>query len=135
MQNINLEWVMKTSCFALNDHMGFYSDCNIPEFIINIPDLTKKRIVLYGAGRMGKDYKKQIEQLDCQIILWVDKNYELYREKGMEVAEPLKLLDEDYDVILIAIGKEETAIEIGDMLLGMGVEKSKILWRKPMQVF
>lgn len=129
------KWVVKSACFAVNNHMGFDLECNIPEFIMNVADLEQKRIVLYGAGKMGRDYKKQLEQFECEVVLWVDKDFGFYQKKGFTVGAPIEIENVDYDVVLIAVSREETALEIGNNLLANGVAKDKVLWRKPMYVF
>lgn len=56
------------------------------------------RVVIYGAGVVGRDYLKQIELCDyCKEIVCVDKNY----DKHVNVCNPdiLKTIDCDFVVI------------------------------------
>lgn len=129
------KWVIKSSCFAMNNHMGFEPECSIPEFIVDASDLHNKKIVLYGAGKMGKDYKKQLMQFGYNVVLWVDKDFDFYRENGLAVKEPTQILETDYDVILIAVSREKSAMEISDDLISMGIDSERIVWRNCMNVF
>lgn len=129
------KWVVKSICLAINKHMGFDVKCSIPEFIVDASDLKGKRIVLYGAGTMGKNYKKQLEQMGCEIVLWVDKDCLFYKEQGLNVEAPETILDVFYDIVLVAVSREETVKEIFESLQEAGVKKNKILWRKPRSVF
>ena len=43
-----------------------------------------KSIVLYGAGEVGKAYRAQLNMINyCKSILWVDKNYDKYRNSDI----------------------------------------------------
>lgn len=57
-----------------------------------------ERIVLYGAGRVGRDYYRQIEQTDyCEIVAVVDQSFD-----NKTVFQPKNIKDYDFDVIVIA---------------------------------
>lgn len=44
----------------------------------------RKKIVLYGAGKRGKAYFKQLKcREDYEIALWVDKDYTKYKKRDM----------------------------------------------------
>lgn len=94
-----------------------------------VSDLKEKQIVLYGAGRVGTDYYKQIVCNEKhQILAWIDKN-----PVGSAVQSPECLKELEYDCILIAVAKEEKAKEIHNDLLESGLcdDPSKIIWKEP----
>lgn len=63
------------------------------------------------------------------IVLWVDKNYMVYRDKGMNVDKPASILSlQDYDYILIANTVQHTAETIKQGLIDMGITDNRILW-------
>ncbi|MDE6604001.1 MAG: glycosyltransferase [Lachnospiraceae bacterium] len=88
------------------------------------------KVAIYGAGVLGqKIYKYLSEFDDMSIILWVDRNYKAYLEKGMNVRNPADILEiENYDYVLIANTVQQTADAIKCDLVDMGIEDKKILW-------
>lgn len=59
------------------------------------------RIILYGAGEVGRSYYKQIMKNNyCEILSWVDVRYE---KLGKEISSPKEIENLSYDYILIAI--------------------------------
>ena len=57
------------------------------------------RVVIYGAGVVGKDYRRQLEMSDyCCEVIQVDKNYMNYKD----VCAPEVLQDIECDYVLIA---------------------------------
>lgn len=88
-------------------------------------------IILYGAGKVGQEYMKQVSMCDrIQCVGWVDRNYD--KMPMLRVDDPKIMLERDYDLIVIAIENEKVALEIIDELEGMGIERNKILWENPL---
>ena len=82
------------------------------------------RIVLYGAGKVGKQYFEQLGKLDyCSEILWVDKNF----KELDEVSDPEKLQPNSYDYVLIAVKNPEAIEEIKQSLLEKGWKEESII--------
>ena len=98
----------------------------------NADELKGRKIILYGAGAVGRDYYAQISRYsDCQIAAWVDAHPERYhyphiRLYGVEILQSV-----EYDLLLIGAGDEKLAEEIRNQLTAYGVDKSKIFWSKP----
>jgi hypothetical protein len=89
-------------------------------------------VAIYGAGAVGLSYYLYIKKGNiCNLITWVDKNYEQYREQGFDVNSIDNLDNIQFDYIIIAIYNDETARIIEKFLLRKGIEKGKILWKKP----
>ncbi len=89
-------------------------------------ELIKKgeRIVLYGAGAVGRSFYAQIENNDyVHIVKWVDKG----NDEGVDI----DYLALQFDHVLIAIESEIIAEEIKEFLIGKGVEPGKIIWKYP----
>ena len=63
-----------------------------------------------------------------KIILWVDKNYEQRRNKGLKVVSPSEILNIDYDQILIGVMNQKVADCIKKELLELGIVEEKIVW-------
>lgn len=116
---------------GLNYHMGF--GINSKKIIYKLPFtklLRKKKVILYGAGCVGKDYYTQLKQVDCEIVLWVDKNYQNCNEE-MAVSDVTEIRSVDYDYIIIAVKRKELADSIKNQLNELDVLDTKILWEKP----
>lgn len=92
----------------------------------------KKKIILYGAGKVGADYQKQME--DCQNVKlqgWVDKNDAACRKKGLAVQPVRYIWETEYDCILVAVARQNVFWEIKKELTQMGIEGNVILWGRP----
>lgn len=110
------------------DSIQFYS-------FPNIEKLFDKKIVLYGAGRVGKDYLTQILKYErCNIVCWADKKYEELEYEYRKVVNIDYFLNLNYDVVVIAVEKEKLANEIKDFLMKKNVPEEKILWCTPIVV-
>lgn len=97
--------------------------------------LQGKKVILYGAGAVGKDYYRLCQKDEgMQVILWVDKNWECLQEDGWKVQPISDIHGKDYDLILIAVKDKEKAEEIKSQLQKLAIDASRILWKKPIQV-
>lgn len=88
------------------------------------------RIVLYGAGKVGRDYHRQIcRDRKVSLSAWVDGNAHQIREcDGTEVVSPECLGDISFDHIVIAIANMMVALEVMDTLGLMGIAPEKVIW-------
>jgi len=87
------------------------------------------RIVLYGAGDMGKDYYRQITNSGiCDIVLWVDSNYNSLKDLGLQIHSPIEINNISFDSILIAILNNRVKSNIKQLLIETySVSESKII--------
>lgn len=87
------------------------------------------KVVIYGAGRLGKEYVKQnAKHQFCDIVKWVDKRFEYITFENYEIESPDEIFDMEFDYIVIAIDVYEAALKVKNMLVDKGVEESKIIW-------
>ena len=124
-------WVTVTAVMAVNGGMGVTPQCQIPEFILDTDGLKGKKIVLYGAGKAGKDYFRQLTKMGYEVVLWVDANYR--QIEGIH--SPRKILQAEYDLILLAVSRQEYVDSISSSLLEMGINQKRIVWKKPIRTF
>lgn len=91
-------------------------------FVKNIePD---DKVILYGAGSIGRRINTKNKNNDyCDIVLWVDGN----PRPGICVVSPQNILGMEFDKVVVAISQRKMALEIREMIVNMGVDKSKIL--------
>ena len=90
-------------------------------------DRIKKgeNVVLYGAGVVGREYKKQLDAIPyCILTGWVDKNADKYPNNIMPVEYILKT---SFDKIVIAIKSLETRKRVSISLKKMGIDGRKII--------
>lgn len=122
-------WVTVTAVMAVNGGMGFASGIQIPEFLLDTDGLGGKRIVLYGAGKAGKDYFRQLTQMGYNVVLWVDSN-----SSGTGIVkQPHAILETEYDIILLAVSRQEYAESIKQSLKDIGIGEEKLMWKRPVR--
>lgn len=109
-------------------YMGF--ECDFINYINPfIATLCEKKYILYGAGTIGRDYFRQMKANGCLPVAWVDKDTKDNFE-GFKISKVSEIDQHEFDYIVIAINNTETVKEVKKMLLNKGVEESKILWKK-----
>lgn len=125
------KWIVRLTMDAVNKYMGFSKESRIIRFLVNVDEYIYKRIVIYGAGEMGKDVEFLLQKSGIQKIAWVDKEYKLYQKQGwaVETVDILKTIE--FDVILISVSQENIADCIKKDLIDMGIPEEKIIWKKP----
>lgn len=129
------KWIMVMCFRALNSHMGFEKQTRIPEYIVNISDGKNKRLILYGAGKVGQDAYSQLRYFGYQPALWVDKKFQTYQKEGLPVVSPNEILHREYDAILIAVNEQDLAEKIKSELSESGIPADKQIWKKPMRIW
>ncbi len=77
------------------------------------------RVILYGAGAVGEEWYKSLKKsCYCKVELWVDKNYMTLEP---EVENPEKIVNTEYDFILVAVEDDGVFKEIKEYLTGWGI--------------
>lgn len=98
--------------------------------------IADKDIIVYGAGRVGRDFIRQIVKENlCKSVIWVDKDYEKKNNLlGIKVESINKIKEHDVDLIIIAMNNEEIMNQVKEYLEEIGVEKNKIIIKKPLHI-
>lgn len=92
---------------------------------------TDRRIVLYGAGKVGKSYYRRLSEEDTvDIVAWVDRGKIGQRIYDHMIENPEIISKAEFDKIIIAVKDWELAEEIR-VELEKFVPKSRILWDRP----
>lgn len=87
------------------------------------------RIVLYGAGEVGRCYYRQIQNNgNLYLCAWVDKNYGKITETDYKLRPSKDLLSIQFDYVIIGVAEILTAMEIMDDLAMLGIPAGKIVW-------
>ena len=129
-----LEFVLR----GVNYSFGFSKHPLIP-FFVPPYDILKckkvKKVVLYGAGRVGQDYFQSFQTSKfIDVVLWVDRQYEEYRMQGLSVDAVEDIINTDFDGILIAIENENLANRIKKNLTELGIQETLLIWEKPKKI-
>ena len=113
--------------------LHIYKKLDIPHLYFHpIEMLRNKRVVLAGAGKVGRDYYTQISKYNwCKIVAWTDTHYDKYSYDYAEVVGLNEIKNREFDLIIIAIKSEYGAQEMKNSLVERGIPEEKILWRMP----
>lgn len=91
-----------------------------------------EKIVVYGAGDVGRAYISQINKTRyAQIVCWCDGASEYYRSEKLEVDRPEKLKELEFDKVIVAVKQRDTFDEIAQNLICGGVAEEKLIWESP----
>ena len=115
--------------------MGLDERICIPEFIAHINAKKNDRIVLYGAGTMGKDIKIQLERENYQDVIWVDENFQMYQNLGLNVYSPERIVPSECDYVYIAIENTVICNSVRDYLIKKGIDAFKINFNDAYKLF
>ena len=107
----------------------------IQKYLVSNPEITRnKRVVIYGAGEVGKSFYSEISRYqDCEIVGWLDAKANSPSDR-ICIHNINMLADLYYDVVIIAIDEEKISKEIKKQLIEFGVEEAKIYWEKPLRI-
>lgn len=136
------KWLLRETHYAINSMLGLTTAENpiykesyrLDSYKLDpsVFFLQKKKIILYGAGNVGTDYYKQLT--DCaniELCGWVDREYEKYQEKELDV-QPVEYIKEiDWDYILVAVNKQIVFKEIKKELTNMEIAEDAVIWGRP----
>lgn len=86
-----------------------------------------ERIIIYGAGEVGKDYHNQLtREKNVKVVGWVDKNRnKLKTEEGVEPVDILQI--REFDRIIVAVRNNKVANEIKNDLCNFFSEDRVIM--------
>lgn len=125
-------WCHQISKFTLEEYLfdrlnsrevfRYESDQLFPSIKVKEGD----KIILYGAGNVGKSfYIQNLIQRHCDIVLWADRDFE-------KMGNLVKSIDEaenvPYDRVLVAVEKRNLYEEIKRRLIEKGIGRECIIW-------
>ena len=122
---------------GLNYKIGLSGSTYIPWYTFDIKGLDGKRIVLYGAGAVGKDYFFQIQrQTNIELVLWVDQKYQELSTDNHRVSDVSRISNTEFDQILVAVKHESLAKKIiDDLSENYSVPRNCITWKQPKEIY
>ncbi|MDE7253390.1 MAG: glycosyltransferase [Acetatifactor sp.] len=125
---------------GMNNRLGF----SISDLMWINPRWTERfpagsKIILYGAGKLGKVYYRRIASDPTGRLLlsgWVDRNYKNLTGYPQDINAPEYIRTADYDYVLVAVADRQPAQEICEQLINdYKVDAEKIVWLEPQAVF
>lgn len=121
---------------GINWRFDFGVDISIPYYRLPVELLRgAEKIVVFGAGRVGTCYYKQLRQRDeYEVVAWIDSNYKQYEEKGLLVKSVECIAELSYDKILLGAMYRGIADSMKHTLYEAGVPEEKIVWSEPQSV-
>lgn len=89
------------------------------------------RIILYGAGKVGHAYYRQIRSTEyCTIAAWVDQRAKKFHDSRIGSIDEINCHDVRH--LVIALGNETIAVDVRNVLIETyGLDSEKIIWRSP----
>lgn len=97
-------------------------------FYSDIERIRGKKIVIYGAGDVGRDYYAQLSKyMDISIVAWVDKNYEKFNYNYMQIESVENLYEKEFDYIIIAINSQSIKQKVRKELVSRKIPEQKII--------
>ncbi len=97
--------------------------------LLDVSDMRNGDIVLYGAGKIGQNYHRQLrDNAEVQLVAWVDKNIFGKTINDCLIENPSIISKVKYDKILIAVKDKKVADEIMQELKEQGIDLEKVIW-------
>ena len=101
-------------------------------YIKDYTDIIGKRIVIYGAGTVGKSYYTQlVENGKCDVVGMIDKNYKEIVHPNTNIYGISELERLEYDAIVIGLLDKKDAGDVKNELIELGIDSEKIFWYEP----
>ena len=130
------KWIVELVLYGINEKMGFREEVKLPAYWISDQEqLIGKKLILYGAGKIGRAYRKSLAISNIEPLVWVDQAYIKLQNLGLPVESPEKICSFEFDYILIAVKEEEMAQVIRKDLETNGIANEKILWKRPVMLY
>lgn len=134
--NILLRQIDYYMCIRLRQYMfQFLVDSGKTFSVYAVPyEILEKgsKIVLYGAGTVGKSYMYQLRNSRyCNVVGWVD------RAGGENIQSVSSIIQKEYDYILLAAAREAMAENMRETIATVLSEseiKKRVLWAKPVRL-
>lgn len=93
--------------------------------------LKNMRLVLYGAGYVGKAYYYHIiNDKEAELAAWADKAFYKFKDFPHDIISPDEIKNIAFDYIIVAVWDEKAAVEIRKELVRKGISEEVILWNR-----
>ena len=123
-------WLVRNKLLALKKHL-LAKNINVPYHKFPMVQLLfDKKIIIYGAGVVGRDYIMQLSEYpQIDIVKWVDRNCETKLDMFRKVESVDSICDVTFDYIIVAIDNILTAEQIKNELVRcLNISEKDIIW-------
>lgn len=127
------KWLSTVAVHIINANVDFIGSNYIMQYIYELPFDKDVRLILYGAGKAGKDLYNYLVHYKYNVVLWVDKNFSRIHDERIHAVEDIE--STSYDYIILACGTEAVSINMREFLSQYNVETEKIYWSEPMRIY
>ena len=112
------QWLKYVLFLMIPRSDGLYSGYDRLRFLFPFRNVQKGNdIILYGAGTYGQRLYCYLKKTGfCNILLWLDRNYEELRKMGLDVDNPSKLGESECGIVVIANTYERSRKELYEEL-------------------
>ena len=127
------QWIRRRILSIVATTSGSSLVNSIPQYYFRNENVLKgKKIILYGAGVVGKDYLYQIGNNNTvDIVAIADRDFKNVKLGLYEIIDPNRIVNLSFDYIVIAVFSQNSAENIKNQLVEMGISESRILWEDP----
>lgn len=96
-----------------------------------------KKIIIYGAGKVGISYYKQLIDINnFEVVGVIDKTIAGQKLGELQIDSLELLTQKSFDILIIAIDKEALAFAIQkELQTAYAIPSNKIIWKKPRHIF
>lgn len=120
---ISLEDIVNELYENLRDKISFITDDGFPFSLIP----RNSKIVLMGAGKIGKDYYQSLLKANQVLVRWIDTNQNSIALFG-EMIYALNKIEEKYDFLVLGTSKKEIAKSMTNDLKEKGILDNRVIW-------
>lgn len=115
--------------------MGFYSEAMMPVYKFPANSILKgKKVVLFGAGWIGKNYFVDWQRKNINVVMWIDNMPSNIKQFGLSPVYPKEINNIFFDFVVCAIRGKQAVESMKKQLLDLGVKEDKILWDEPIRI-
>lgn len=98
-------------------------------------NLCGKKIVIFGAGKVGIDYYFHMRDIPTiKIEAWIDSLKYGKTILGRNIGSIEALREIEFDKVVCAVVDRRIAAGMIDQILGLGIDRDKVLWVKPVDI-
>lgn len=98
--------------------------------------LYKKRIVLFGSGKVGKSYYLDWKyNASINVVQWIDSSPAMNEIFNCSIQEPGEIVRDGFDYVVCAVLNQQLAEDMKKQLIESEINEDMILWEKPEDIF
>ena len=122
-------WVIRRKGYIMMEQIPTFKEHLLTYELSNVNRYFGKKVVVYGAGKVGQDLFRQLSVYEqVSIIAWIDRYPQQYHFPFKQIHEISYLKEITYDLIIVAVQKRDMALQIEKELVEFGVNRNQILW-------